>query len=81
MSVGNQNLDSQRVTDVKDTIFVDSNLLNFQVTLPGKMLGSTLCVGNHTDAEQIIELNVDTIAFSYPKKQILYTFSEVPQFL
>jgi len=41
------------------------------------MLGSTLCVGNHTEAEQIVELNIDTAVFNYNRKDIIREFSSL----
>ena len=41
-------------------IFVDSHFLNYSTFYPGKMLGSTLSVGNLSNAEQIVELSVDS---------------------
>lgn len=41
----------ERVCDIHRVVYVDSNILNYSQTLPGKLLGSTLSVGNYTDAE------------------------------
>ena len=41
----------ERVCDIHRIVYVDSNILNYSQTLPGKLLGSTLSVGNYTDAE------------------------------
>jgi hypothetical protein len=40
-----------RITDVNKVIFVDSYILNYSSFLPGKLLGSTLNVGNLTNSE------------------------------
>jgi hypothetical protein len=37
--------------DVNKTIFVDSYILNYSTFFPGKLLGSTLNVGNLSNAE------------------------------
>ena len=40
-----------RITDVNKTIYVDSYILNYSTFFPGKLLGSTLNVGNLTNSE------------------------------
>jgi hypothetical protein len=40
-----------RIVDVNKTIFVDSYILNYSQFFPGKLLGSTLNVGNLSNAE------------------------------
>jgi hypothetical protein len=52
-------------------LFVDSNILNYTSFFPGKLLGSTLTVGNLTNCEQIVELAVDANSYTYNKKQII----------
>jgi len=42
---------ASRITDVNKTIFVDSYILNYSTFFPGKLLGSTLNVGNLTNSE------------------------------
>lgn len=37
--------------DLSKVIFVDSNILNYASFYPGKLLGSTLTVGNLTNSE------------------------------
>lgn len=54
-----------RFVDIRKMIFVDSNVLNYSTFYPGKMLGSTLSVGNLSDCEQIVELSVDSLNQSY----------------
>jgi hypothetical protein len=49
-------------------LFVDSNILNYTSFFPGKLLGSTLTVGNLTNCEQIVELAVDATSYTYNKK-------------
>jgi len=49
----------QRVRPISDVLYVDQRVLNFERTLPGKLLGSSLVVGNYTDYEQIVELAID----------------------
>ena len=40
-----------RITDVNKVIFVDSYILNYSNFFPGKLLGSTLNVGNLSNSE------------------------------
>jgi hypothetical protein len=61
---------ASRITDVNKVIFVDSYILNYSTFLPGKLLGSTLNVGNLTNSEQIVELSIDSGSFQFNKKQI-----------
>lgn len=51
-------------------ISVDSNHLNYNTFMPGKLLGSTLSVGNKTDYEQIVELSVDAQTLSYSRNML-----------
>ena len=44
-------------------IFVDSYILNYSTFYPGKLLGSTLNVGNLSNCEQIVELSIDSNSF------------------
>ena len=55
-------------------IFVDSQILNYSSFYPGKMLGSTLSVGNLSNCEQIVELSVDAANTSYTKDFIKEKF-------
>lgn len=57
--------------DLRDVLFVDSNILNYSSFFPGKLLGSTLTVGNLTNCEQIVELAVDASSYTFNKKQII----------
>ena len=57
-------------------IFVDSHILNYSSFFPGKMLGSTLSVGNLSECEQIVELSVDASNLSYKKDQIKQKFDD-----
>ena len=57
-------------------IFVDSQILNYSSFYPGKMLGSTLSVGNLSDCEQIVELSVDAANLSYKKSLIKSQFED-----
>lgn len=57
-------------------IFVDSCILNYSTFYPGKMLGSTLSVGNLSDCEQIVELSVDSANSSYEKNDIKERFED-----
>lgn len=56
--------------DLSKVIFVDSNILNYATFYPGKLLGSTLTVGNLTNCEQIVELAVDGSTYTYSKKTL-----------
>jgi hypothetical protein len=51
-------------------IFVDSYILNYSTFYPGKLLGSTLNVGNMSNSEQIVELSVDSNIFQFNRKGI-----------
>lgn len=55
-------------------IFVDSQVLNYSTFYPGKMLGSTLSVGNLSACEQIVELSVDNLNAAYNKSSIRERF-------
>ena len=57
-------------------ISVDSFILNYNTFYPGKMLGSTLSVGNLSDCEQIVELSVDAGTPSYEKKAVREKFED-----
>lgn len=52
-----------RIMDINKTIFVDSYILNYSTFFPGKLLGSTLNVGNLSNSEQIVELSIDSNSF------------------
>lgn len=51
--------------DVGQVLYVDSKIMNFNTYYPGKLLGSNLMVANLSDCEQIIELSVDQINYTY----------------
>ena len=57
-------------------IFVDSQILNYSSFYPGKMLGSTLSVGNKSNCEQIVELSVDSANSSYEIADIKERFED-----
>jgi hypothetical protein len=59
-----------RLSDVNKVIYVDSYILNYSTFFPGKLLGSTLNVGNLTNSEQIVELAIDSNSFQFNKKSI-----------
>ena len=61
--------------DLSKVLFVDSSILNYATFFPGKLLGSTLTVGNLTNCEQIVELAVDAQAYTYSKKTIRQKWS------
>lgn len=56
--------------DLSKVLFVDSSILNYATFYPGKLLGSTLTVGNLTNCEQIVELSVDAQSYTYSKRVI-----------
>lgn len=56
--------------DLSKVLFVDSTILNYATFYPGKLLGSTLTVGNLTSCEQIVELSVDATSYTFSKKQL-----------
>lgn len=66
----------ERVCDIHTIVYVDSNILNFSQTLPGKLLGSTLSVGNFTEAEQIVELSIETSTFNFNRQLINKKFGD-----
>jgi hypothetical protein len=59
-----------RIMDINKTIFVDSYILNYSTFYPGKLLGSTLNVGNLSNAEQIVELSIDSNSFQFNRKAL-----------
>lgn len=62
------------MTDVNKVIYVDSYILNYSTFFPGKLLGSTLNVGNLTNSEQIVELAIDSHSFQFNKRSISEKF-------
>jgi hypothetical protein len=58
---------------------VDSSILNYASFFPGKLLGSTLTVGNLTNCEQIVELSVDSSTYTYNKKNIKQRWALTPE--
>jgi hypothetical protein len=58
---------------------VDSSILNYASFFPGKLLGSTLTVGNLTNCEQIVELSVDSSTYTYNKKNIKQRWVLTPE--
>ena len=67
MEAGLEKKPKNRIQDISKTIFVDSYILNYASFYPGKLLGSTLQVGNTSEFEQIVELSVDSNTFSFNK--------------
>ncbi len=65
---------TNRITDVNKVLYVDSYILNYSTFFPGKLLGSTLNVGNLTNSEQIVELSIDSNSFQFNKKAISEKF-------
>jgi hypothetical protein len=51
-------------------IYVDSYILNYSSYFPGKLLGSTLNVGNLSNSEQIVELSIDSSNLHFSRKTI-----------
>lgn len=51
--------------DVSDVLYVDSKIMNFNSFFPGRLLGSNLMVANKSNCEQIIELSVDQLNYTY----------------
>jgi hypothetical protein len=66
--------------NINKVISIEAHAINFITTLPGKMLGSTLLVGNLTDSEQIVELAVDTLSLNYSRQGIVNEFSDLVDF-
>jgi hypothetical protein len=66
--------------DISKVISVDSYILNYGTFLPGKLLGSTLNVGNNSSFEQIVELSIDAATINYNKKDLADKFdiAELP---
>lgn len=60
--------------DLSKVLFVDSNILNYASFYPGKLLGSTLTVGNLTSCEQIVELSVDASNYTFSKRALSAKF-------
>ena len=75
MEAGLEKKPKNRIQDISKTIFVDSYILNYASFYPGKLLGSTLQVGNTSEFEQIVELSVDSNTFSFNKTQIKDKYS------
>ena len=73
----NRRRQQNRYVDIRTMIYVDSNVLNYSTFYPGKMLGSTLSVGNLSDCEQIVELSVDSNNLSYQKSVIREKFENL----
>lgn len=67
-------------SDISKVISVDSYVLNYGNFLPGKLLGSTLNVGNNSSFEQIVELSIDAASFHYNKRELSEKFdlTELP---
>jgi hypothetical protein len=64
--------------DLSKVLFVDSNILNYASFYPGKLLGSTLTVGNLTNCEQIVELSVDASTYTFSKRALAAKFRLTP---
>ena len=65
-----------RYIDIRQMISVDSEVLNYSTFYPGKMLGSTLSVGNRSSCEQIVELSVDSVNEAYNRATIRKSFED-----
>ena len=60
-----------KITDINDVIEVDSQVLNYGIVNPGKLLGSILVVTNVSESEHTIDLSLDKITEIYDKKEII----------
>jgi hypothetical protein len=58
------------ITDINDAIKVDSQVLNYGVVSPGKLLGSIFVVANISDSEQTIEVTIDSSVEVYDREEI-----------
>jgi len=58
------------ITDINDAIKVDSQVLNYGVVSPGKLLGSIFVVANISDSEQTIEVTIDSSVEVYDREVI-----------
>ena len=65
---------ASRFIDANKIISVDGNYLNYSSFYPNKMLGSNLSVGNMSDAEQIVELSIDSNNREYDLNEICARF-------
>lgn len=65
---------ASRFIDANKIISVDGNFLNYSSFYPNKMLGSNLSVGNMSDAEQIVELSIDSNNREYDLNEICARF-------
>ena len=61
----------KQINDINDAIKVDSQLLNYGVVNPCKLLGSILMVSNLSSDEQTINLSTDTANDIYDKNEII----------
>ena len=67
---------SELHTDITKVLEIDQQVMNFNCYLPGKMLGSSLMIGNLTDFDQIIELSVDSNSYKYNVKETISRYPE-----
>lgn len=58
------------VKDINDVIKVDSQVLNYGVVNPGKLLGSILVISNTSDSEHTVEMSLDANTEAYDKEEI-----------
>lgn len=59
-----------QITDINEAIRVDSQVLNYGVVSPGKLLGSIFVVANISESEQTIEVTIDSSAEVYDRDEI-----------
>lgn len=59
-----------QITDINDAIRVDSQVLNYGVVSPGKLLGSIFVVANISEGEQTIEVTIDSSVEVYDRDEI-----------
>lgn len=57
--------------DIKDVIKVDSEVLNYGVVNPGKLLGSILNITNMSEIEQVIDISIDNETEVYDRNEIM----------
>lgn len=62
--------------NIKKTISVDSDILNFGSFYPEKLLGSNLLIQNLTNTEQVIELTIDAKTQIYDTERICNSHPE-----
>lgn len=59
------------VNDINDVIKVDSQVLNYGIVNPGKLLGSILVITNTSDEEHTIEMSLDSKTVTYDRTEVI----------